>query len=198
MADRAFRKRSPLRNGALALIAMLMIVSAAIRVAFDAGPALAKEFTPEQVEDDRVDNNQKTSMEADLQQLLVKLQQRERMLIEQEERLADRERALEIAGDAIDAKLEELQAAEAALGATLSLAETASEGDLTRLTEVYEKMKPKEAAAMFEEMEPMFAAGFLARMNPDAAAGIMAGLTPKVAYTLSVVLAGRNATVPTK
>lgn len=198
MADRTSRKPSPIRNGALALIAMLMIVSAFIRIAFDAGPALAKEFTSEADEPASADNRRESSMEADLQKLLIKLQQRERTLIEQEDRLAERERALEIAGKAIDAKLEELQAAEAALNATLSLAETASEEDLNRLTEVYEKMKAKEAAAMFEEMEPMFAAGFLARMNPDAAAGIMAGLTPKVAYTLSVVLAGRNATVPTE
>jgi flagellar motility protein MotE (MotC chaperone) len=35
-------------------------------------------------------------------------------------------------------------------------------------------------------------------MRPDAAAGIMAGLQPQTAYTISVVLAGRNAKVPTE
>ena len=45
-------------------------------------------------------------------------------------------------------------------------------------------------------MEPDFAAGFLGRMRPDAAAAVMAGLTPETAYSISVILAGRNATAP--
>lgn len=45
-------------------------------------------------------------------------------------------------------------------------------------------------------MDPGFAAGFLGRMRPEAAAGIMTGLSPETAYTISVVLAGRNADVP--
>jgi flagellar motility protein MotE (MotC chaperone) len=57
-------------------------------------------------------------------------------------------------------------------------------------------MKPKDAAALFETMEPEFAAGFIARMLPDSAAKVMSGLDPKVAYTISVILAGRNASAP--
>ena len=33
-------------------------------------------------------------------------------------------------------------------------------------------------------------------MKPEAAAGILARLSPQAAYTVSVILAGRNATVP--
>jgi flagellar motility protein MotE (MotC chaperone) len=47
-------------------------------------------------------------------------------------------------------------------------------------------------------MTPEFAAGFMARMRPDAAAAIMAGLEPATAYSISVVIAGRNARVPTE
>ena len=61
---------------------------------------------------------------------------------------------------------------------------------------IHENMKPKDAAALFEEMAPEFAAGFLGRMRPDAAGAVMAGLDPKTAYTISVLLAGRNADVP--
>ena len=80
----------------------------------------------------------------------------------------------------------------------MAYADTAAEGDLARLTAVYENMKPKDAAALFEEMDPDFAAGFLGRMRADSAAGIMAGLSPPVAYSVSVLLAGRNANVPKK
>ena len=105
-------------------------------------------------------------------------------------------KALEIAESAIETKLAALVDAEEKLRETLALADGASEGDLTRLTSVYEKMKPKDAAALFEEMDPAFAAGFLGRMRPETAAGVLARLSPTAAYTISVMLAGRNATVP--
>ncbi|MEP4475030.1 MAG: hypothetical protein ABJ024_08265, partial [Lentilitoribacter sp.] len=78
----------------------------------------------------------------------------------------------------------------------MALANTAAEDDLVRLTAVYENMKPKDASALFEQMEPGFAAGFLGRMRADAAAGILSGLSPQVAYSISVILAGRNADIP--
>ena len=98
----------------------------------------------------------------------------------------------------MDQKLIALTQAEAALRDTIALADTAAESDLDRLTKVYENMKPKQAAALFEEMHPNFAAGFLGRMRPEAAAEIMAGLSPEAAHTFSVVMAGRNANVPTE
>ncbi|TKA97657.1 hypothetical protein FAZ78_04745, partial [Cereibacter changlensis] len=104
--------------------------------------------------------------------------------------------ALTLAGQAIDAKLAELAAAEAALSETLARADGASEGDLTRLTSVYETMKPKDAAALFEAMAPEFAAGFIGRMRPDAAAAVLSGMSAEAAYSISVLLAGRNALVP--
>ena len=70
--------------------------------------------------------------------------------------------------------------------------------DVAQLTAVYAAMKPKEAAAVFEEMDPAFAAGFLGRMKPDAAAQIVAGLSPGKAYSISVILAGRNVGTPTE
>ncbi|MEZ5673973.1 MAG: hypothetical protein R3D81_01625 [Thalassovita sp.] len=78
----------------------------------------------------------------------------------------------------------------------MAVADQAAERDIGTLVAVYENMKPKDAAPLFEEMDPNFAAGFLSRMKPEAAAGIMAGLSPNVAYTISVVLAGRNAEAP--
>ena len=65
--------------------------------------------------------------------------------------------------------------------------------------ETQDKITPLQLAAaalMFAVMDADFAAGFLARMKPEAAAAIMAGLDPKVAYTISAVLAGRNARAP--
>jgi flagellar motility protein MotE (MotC chaperone) len=83
------------------------------------------------------------------------------------------------------------------LRAVLAIADGAAEGDLARLTAVYESMKPKDAAPLFEKMAPEFAAGFLGRMRPEAAGAILSGLPPDMAYSISAILAGRNATAPT-
>ncbi len=129
--------------------------------------------------------------------MLAAFTKRDAALNARESEVDDRMRALAIANKAIDQRLASLREAESKLRATLALADGASERDLAGLTSVYEKMKPKETAALFEEMDPAFAAGFLARMRPEIAAGVMAGLSPKAAYTISVILAGRNMGVPT-
>lgn len=186
------------RSGALLLISVLMIGSALIRIGLEAGPALAREGDAEPLQEASDAQSRNTPAQADLHALLATLRQREADLKQRESSAMERMRALEIAEVAIDRKLEELTRAEEALRETVAAASVAAESDLSRLTEVYEKMKPKESAALFEEMDATFAAGFLARMRPEAAADIMAGLSPKVAYTISVVLAGRNANVPTE
>ncbi|MCE8544527.1 hypothetical protein KBY25_01720 [Ruegeria pomeroyi] len=186
------------RGSALLLISVLMIASALIRIGLEAGPALAREVVEEPVQNAGVKEKRSALAESDLHALLATLRQREKDLNQRESRVLERMRALEIAEVAIERKLAKLAEAEEDLRETVAAASVAAESDLSRLTEVYEKMKPKESAALFEEMDASFAAGFLARMRPEAAADIMAGLTPKVAYTISVVLAGRNANVPTE
>jgi flagellar motility protein MotE (MotC chaperone) len=128
--------------------------------------------------------------------LIAALKERESRVVEREKRLEMRLRALAVADAEIEKRMQALSETEQALRATLSLADEASENDLLRLTAVYESMKPKDAAALFEEMDPNFAAGFLGRMRPDVAASVMAGLTPAAAYSISVILAGRNANAP--
>jgi len=187
---RAQRDKRP-KGGVLAVISLLMIGSAAIRLGLEAGPALAKTTEPAAPKAKQV--------QADLpgaQVLLTELLRREDALKQREAALLDKEKALAIADQAIELRLGALQEAEAALRATLALAQTAAETDLTRLTDVYQSMKPKDAAALFETMDPGFAAGFLSRMPPDAAAGVLAGLSPEAAYTISVIMAGRNAATP--
>lgn len=199
MSQKPTCKRSRrVKGGALLLTSILLIGSATLRLGVQAGPAIAREMshtspdpTAKMEEPHKI-----TASSEDMQLLLTTLQEREARLDRREIRIEDRMKALEIADSAIERKLQALVEAEERLGATLALADGASEGDLARLTDVYEKMKPKDAAALFEEMAPKFAAGFVGRMRPTAAASVMAGLSPKAAYTISVILAGRNATVP--
>ncbi|MBY6066417.1 hypothetical protein KUW17_06675 [Leisingera aquaemixtae] len=204
MAKAAKKTRRFRRSGTLTMLAVLLMGSAAVRLGLEAGPAIAREVASLQETGGDSPAHKGEPLRdampssAELQTMLAAFQQREQELAAREAEIQDRMKALEIADQAIDKKLAALEQAEEELRATLALADGATEADVTRLTTVYEQMKPKEASALFEEMDPAFAAGFLARMQPEAAAGIMAGLSPEAAYTISVVLAGRNGSVPTE
>lgn len=188
------------RVGTLFMLSVLLIGSAVLRLGFEAGPAIAREVAnlpdADTPRDETATHQEAVPSSAELQHMLAAFQQREAVLVAREAEIEDRMKAMELADQAIAQKLAALEAAEVKLEATLSLADGATEADLSRLTAVYEQMKPKDSALLFEEMDPGFAAGFLARMKSEAAAGIMAGLSPQAAYTISVVLAGRNGSVP--
>ncbi|MFN3955008.1 MAG: MotE family protein [Pararhodobacter sp.] len=129
-------------------------------------------------------------------EMALSLARRERALQEREQALAEREQILASAEARIQQQITALQTAERELAATMALAERAAEDDILRLVNVFESMKADEAALVFAEMDPGFAAGFIGRLRPEAAAAIMAGLEPRQAYTLSTIVAGRNALVP--
>lgn len=190
----AVRKR--MRLGSLSLVATFLIGSALIRAGLGIGPAISAE--PDPLDTSTRPTETATPQAADPGSLLARLQERERTLEERERRLEDRSRALEQADAALRQKLAALERAEERLRSTIAMAEGASENDISGLTAVYERMKPRESAALFETMTPEFAAGFLARMRPEAAAAILSGLSPEAAYAVSVVLAGRNVNVPTQ
>lgn len=193
------RKSKRRGRGTLAIIGGLLLTSAAIRIAGGASEAIALESAPDvamEKEQTSQDAASQIIHDADLAPVLEALRAREMRLDKRETDIRKRLQALSVAEREIDKKMVALEQAENDLRATLALAQSAAEDDLTRLTDVYANMKPKQAAALFEEMAPEFAAGFLGRMRPDSAAAIMAGLSPRAAYTISIVLAGRNADVP--
>lgn len=190
MRKRIRRRRG---RGALHIVAVLLVGSALLRVVAGPLPAVAQEPVEEALMDAAAPR-----LDGDTDALIAAFQAREARVSEREAQLRNRMQALRLAEIEIEDKMRALVAAEAALSATIARADTAAESDLSQLTTVYENMKPKEAADLFAEMPPQFAAGFLGMMRPDAAAAIMTQLEPDVAYSFSVVLAGRNANVPTQ
>jgi flagellar motility protein MotE (MotC chaperone) len=198
--EKARRKRRPGR-GALWLIAMVFLASAVIRLVSGTGAAIAREMS-ELTHGDVAEEHSATSelckTDAETSALLEALLKREKDVEERELMLAQKVKAVELARTEVMQNMAALEDAEARLEATMTRSQSAAEDDLAKLTAVYESMKPKEAAALFEAMSPDFAAGFLGRMRSDAAGAIMAGLTPETAYTISVILAGRNARAPSE
>lgn len=203
-AHRARRRRAA-GHGALGLLAALFLASGGLRLSDGTGTELRQGLwafaasdpgqTAAPADDEAGDDPAGTRAP---EAMLVALSDREAALDRRAADLTERERALRLAEEKLAEKLEALAEAERRLRETIALADGAAAADLERLTRMYERMKPKEAAALFETMDPNFAAGFLGQMRPDAAAEILAGLSPQKAYTVSLVLAGRNMDVPTE
>lgn len=189
------RRRRKSVRGVLWLIAAAFALSGLLRLGGEAGSAIAAGTAREAEEPASPEG---CAPPPDIAEVLAALQERDARLTAREAALADRAQALAVAQERFAGNLAALEAAEASLEQTMALAATAAEDDLSRLTSVYENMKPKEAAPLFSAMDPEFAAGFLGRMRPEAAAAILAGLAPETAYSISVILAGRNAEVPTQ
>lgn len=186
-------------RGTLGILVLLLAGSAIVRVLSSADAVMAEArdvIAGQEAPAARSEPVAGAPTPTELDAILTAFEEREARIRSQEEQIEKRLKALSIADEKINERLAELKATEEELRATLSLASTAAEDDLARLTTVYENMKPKTAAALFEEMAPEFAAGFLGRMRPDAAAQVMAGMTPAAAYSISAILAGRNADVP--
>lgn len=169
------------------MIASILMVSAALRGMGIASVAFAE---TERAKESEVMNA--STQNVDFQSLLIDFENREKHLDVQEKELASRMGALKGLEAEISTKYAQVLAAEKRLVQVMNLAENAAENDVTRLTAVYENMKPKDAAQVFEKMDSAFAAGFISRMKSSQAASIMSALQPETAYTISVILAGRH------
>lgn len=175
-------------RGILVILAVILASSGALRLGAGVGVAIAESAGG--------DSGEPLNCPQPPAAVAAALVGREAEVRKGEVALADRMAALALANEAINKRMAELQVAEDSLKKTLSIADGAAEKDLARLTAVYEAMKPADAAALFTTMAPDFAAGFMGRMRPEIAASVLAGMTPDKAYSISVLIAGRNATAP--
>ncbi|WP_299786205.1 hypothetical protein [uncultured Marivita sp.] len=196
-ASKGANRKERRQTGTLAIIGALLLLSATVRLATEAGQVIASEgLLSSQLEPSASAQTLDLARPEEMTAALDAIKKREARLVEREAEMEEREATVASAEAAIQAELTKLEQAEQSLRETISLASAAAEDDISQLTAVYANMKPKQAAALFEQMDSTFAAGFLARMPSDSAARIMAGMTPEKAYEISVRLAGRNADIP--
>lgn len=196
--------KRPAQSSPLRFVLACFIVSGLIRVGLT-GPAIAEQYAALGPDMAELNTAPETDFAApatgclpigDADELVQAIALRASDLDAREAYVNMREAALNVAETRIAEQLAALVNAEDQLAATLSRADSAAEDDVARLTEVYERMKPEAAAAIFETMDVNFAAGFLARMQPEYAAGILSAMPADLAYSVSVIIAGRNAAAP--
>ena len=114
-------------------------------------------------------------------------------LDKREQDIAVREKSLAAIETKLTAQLASVEEANSNLEKKIGSLKTVANDDLKHLVGMYQTMKPKQAAAIFNSMDPAFAAGFLREMSSDNAGLIMANMDARKSYTISVIIAGRNA-----
>lgn len=180
--------------GPMQLILLVFLLSAVLRLGTH-GMAIAESLTPEP-HTPLPSPPAECEVDPDIAGLLASIKERQEQIGVKEQEIVSRRLALDEIETRVASEMVALRSAQEQLAGTLAIADSAAENDLNRLTEVYENMKPKNAAGIFETMDMTFAAGFLSRMKPQAAAGVLSELPAEKAYAISVVMAGRNARAP--
>lgn len=116
----------------------------------------------------------------------LELEQREKQLELQEQLLSSTEQRIE-------KKIEQLQALEQSIKQQLRIYDDRENEKLKAIVDVYEKMKPKDAAPRFEQLSLQTQVDLVTRMKAPKVAALMGKMNPKKASTLTTELATRAA-----
>jgi len=126
-------------------------------------------------------------------QIITQLRQRREQLEERSRQLDLQEQLLQSTEKKIEDKIVQLQQLEAAIKDHLRLFDEREDGQLKSIVEVYEKMKPKEAAPRFEALPLQTQLDLVTRMKSAKVAALMEKMSPEKASTLTKELATRAA-----
>jgi flagellar motility protein MotE (MotC chaperone) len=126
-------------------------------------------------------------------QIITQLRERREQLEERSRQLDLQEQLLQSTEKKIEDKIVQLQQLEAAIKDHLRLFDEREDGQLKSIVEVYEKMKPKEAAPRFEALPLQTQLDLVTRMKSAKVAALMEKMSPEKASTLTKELATRAA-----
>lgn len=100
-----------------------------------------------------------------------------------------REQLLAAAEKRVEARIKELKAIEAKINSQIATNDKATEDRLNGVVQMYETMKPKDAARIFERLDMGVLIDVAKRMSPRKMAAVLAVMDPVAAQDLTVELA---------
>jgi flagellar motility protein MotE (MotC chaperone) len=180
-----------LRRPAMLILAACFMVSALSRL-FDPSGALAYEVQKRGAET----APEQAPPNADMASLLATLRVREAQLDDCMRKIAEKERVIEAAEVRLRDQMAELEGVETRLANLIRVADKASENDVGKLIAAYQTMGGKKAGPIFETIDSTFAAGLISRMDNAPAAEILSAITPEKAYEITILVASQNARGP--
>ncbi|MBK1670064.1 hypothetical protein CKO28_18680 [Rhodovibrio sodomensis] len=124
-------------------------------------------------------------------ELLQQLAKRREKLEQRAETLDRRESLVKAAEKRLNQKVGEMERLRSEIEALLVKYDEQESQQLTRLVNIYEKMKPKDAARIFEDLDQEVLLKVVERMNERKTAPILAEMRPDKAQQLTIDLAER-------
>lgn len=184
----------------LGFLFTLAIVSRAYALSNDA-PGAENNVTTESPEADILSKDvagEETAQETTKKQclsgeVLIAVNKKMVVLAKREDEMKEKESAFKAIRLRLDKQSLAINAAKASLDDNILKRTEQAQKDLSHLTQMYQSMKPKQAAKIFNEMDVNFAAGFLREMKGAHAGLILSNMNTKKAYRISLVLASRGA-----
>ncbi|MBK1697726.1 MotE family protein [Rhodovibrio salinarum] len=125
-------------------------------------------------------------------ELLQQLAKRREKLDQRAETLERRERLVQAAEKRLNEKVSEMERLRKEIEALLVKYDEQETKQLTRLVNIYEKMKPDDAARIFENLDKDVLLKVVERMNERKTAPILAEMRPDKAQELTLELAERE------
>ena len=195
----------PLLIGVAALALSLRAVDIYAGLSIISDAAIAQEAEDQNSTETTVENNEEAAPQERRAPIVVGLPDSEEMEIilqlrQRRELLEERGRQIELQGQLlastekrIDDKILQLQALEVKIKEHLRLFDEREDGQLKSIVEVYEKMKPKDAAPRFETLPLQTQLDLVTRMKAAKVAALMAKMSPNAATALTTELATRAA-----
>ena len=134
----------------------------------------------------------KPQMTAGERAVLESLVQRRQELEARSREIEVRENLLKASEQRIEARLIELQEAEAKLNGSVKKRDEAEVTKFKNLVSMYENMKPKEAAKVFDRLDLRILVEVVNMMNPRRMSDILALMSTEAAERLTIEIANRS------
>ena len=139
-----------------------------------------------------------TSFSGSELRLLQELAERRQLLATRERAIEEREVLLRAAEQRLIEKQVELTAAKIAIEGLLDKVDEQERARIRQLVNIYENMKPKDAARIFDELEMPVLLGVIQNMKERKVAPVIAAMAPTKARDLTRQLAVRRTLQPTQ
>lgn len=118
------------------------------------------------------------------EELLAQSERVEAAIIKQ--KAEDQKRAILL--EHVNKRIAELEGLNAELSALSIKQQKEKDQGASKISSLYERMKPDLAGVIISEMDPKFAAGLLKSMKEDNASSILAAIDPARAYAITVLM----------
>jgi flagellar motility protein MotE (MotC chaperone) len=179
---------------AVAIVIPAKLADMAVQGNWFSAPAQAQEPSKEAAKDAPKETGKPASTEmcAAPEQVMTLIQEERKTLDDRSKKIDEEQAKLELAKERIKVEMQNLANLKQELVLLVEKSQTRHDDDVAKLVQLYQTMKPKEAAEIMNALDLDIAVTVLAEMDNRNAAPILAKMNPEKARAVSKVIMERN------